>query len=64
MIGAYLSHIDDEFAEKKTAVGDLVRNLAIEHGSPQCLVNVNMADDPRSGAIYLTVTGTSSGGRR
>ena len=59
MIGGYLSHIDDYFAEK-TAVEDLVRNLAIEHGFPRCLVNVNMADDPRSGAIYLTVTGTSA----
>ena len=59
MIGGYLSHIDDYFAEK-TAVEDLMRNLAIEHEFPQCLVNVNMADDARSGAIYLTVTGTSA----
>ena len=59
MIGGYLSHIDGYFAEK-TAVEDLVRNLAIEHGFPQCQVNVNMADDQHSGAIYLTVTGTSA----
>ena len=59
MIGGYLSHIDEYFAEK-TAVEDLMRNLAIEHEFPQCLVNVNMADDARSGAIYLTVTGTSA----
>ena len=59
MIGGYLPHIDDYFDEK-AAVEDLVRNLAIEHGFPQCLVNVNMADDPRTGAVYLTVTGTSA----
>jgi S-adenosylmethionine synthetase len=59
MIGGYLPHIDDYFDEK-TAVEDLVRNLAIEHGFPQCVVNVNLADDPRTGAVYLTVTGTSA----
>ena len=59
MIGGYLSHIDD-YSDEKAAIEDVVRNLAIEHGLPQCLVNVNMADDPRSGAIYLTVTGTSA----
>jgi S-adenosylmethionine synthetase len=59
MIGGYLSHIDD-YLEENVAVETLVRNLAIEHGFPQCLVNVNMADDPRMGAIYLTVTGTSA----
>ncbi|MEX0842670.1 MAG: methionine adenosyltransferase [Xanthobacteraceae bacterium] len=59
MIGGYLSHIGDYFDEK-AAVEDLVRNLAIEHGFPQCSVNVNMADDPRTGAVYLTVTGTSA----
>jgi len=59
MIGGYLRHIDDYF-EEKIAVADLARNLAIEFGFPQCSVNVNMADDPRTGAIYLTVTGTSA----
>jgi S-adenosylmethionine synthetase len=59
MIGGFLSHIDDYFAEK-TAIENLTRNLALEHGFPQCSVNVNMADDARSGAIYLTVTGTSA----
>jgi S-adenosylmethionine synthetase len=59
MIGGFLSHIDDYFAEK-TAIEDLTRNLALEHGFPQCSVNVNMADDARSSAIYLTVTGTSA----
>jgi S-adenosylmethionine synthetase len=58
-IGGFLSHIDDYFDEK-TAIEGLMRNLALEHGFPQCSVNVNMADDARLGAIYLTVTGTSA----
>jgi S-adenosylmethionine synthetase len=59
MIGRYLSHIDDYFDEK-AAVEDLLRSLAIEHGFPQCSVNVNVADDLQKNAIYLTVTGTSA----
>jgi S-adenosylmethionine synthetase len=59
MIGQYLSHIDDYLSEK-AAVEKLARVLAIEHGFPQCSVNVNMADDPQKGTIYLTVTGTSA----
>ena len=59
MIGAYLSHIDD-YLNAKAAVEDIVRDLAIEHGFPQCSVSVNLADEPQTGAIYLTVTGTSA----
>jgi len=59
MIGRYLSHIDD-YCGEKAALENLVRNVATEHGFPQSLVNVNSADDPQEGAIYLTVTGTSA----
>jgi S-adenosylmethionine synthetase len=59
MIGRYLSHIDD-YLDEKAAVENLLRGLAIEHGFPQCTVNVNMADDLQKNAIYLTVTGTSA----
>jgi S-adenosylmethionine synthetase len=59
MIGGHLSHIDDYFHEK-TAIEDLMRDLALERGFPQCSVNVNMADHARLGGIYLTVTGTSA----
>jgi S-adenosylmethionine synthetase len=59
MIGGFLSHIDEYLAEK-AALETLVRNLTIEHGFPQCSVNVNMADNPQKGAVYLTVTGTSA----
>jgi S-adenosylmethionine synthetase len=59
MIGGHLSHLDD-YLDEKAAVKNLVRNLAIEHGFPQCSVDVNRADDPHKGTIYLTVTGTSA----
>lgn len=59
MIGRYLPHIDD-YLGAKAALEDFVRNLGIEHGFPQCGVQVNAADDAQSGAIYLTVTGTSA----
>lgn len=59
MIGNYLASSDDYFQEKAT-IGDFVRMVATEHGFPQCSVNVNQADDPKTGSIYLTVTGTSA----
>ncbi len=34
--------------------------MAAEHGFPVCEVDVNSADRPASGDIYLTVTGTSA----
>lgn len=59
MIGKFLSHIDDYFDEK-TAMENLVRGLAIEHGFSRCAVDVNVADDRPNNAVYLTVTGTSA----
>jgi S-adenosylmethionine synthetase len=59
MIGTYLAHLDD-YLEEKSAVEALVRELAIAHGFAKAAVSVNSADDPASGAIYLTVTGTSA----
>jgi S-adenosylmethionine synthetase len=59
MIGRYLAHIDDYFAEK-VAIETMVRELAAKHGFSSCRVGVNIGDDPGSGAIYLTVTGTSA----
>jgi S-adenosylmethionine synthetase len=59
MIGGFLSHID-EYLVEKAALETLVRNLTIEHGFPLCSVNVNVADNPQNGAVYLTVTGTSA----
>jgi S-adenosylmethionine synthetase len=59
MIGRYLAN-GDEYFQATSTVGDLVRTVAVEHGFSQCSVKVNAADDPRTGAIYLTVTGTSA----
>jgi S-adenosylmethionine synthetase len=59
MIGRHLRHIDDYRAEK-AAIAELARELAAAHGFAVCDVAVNSADDPGSGRIYLTVTGTSA----
>ncbi|GIK97821.1 MAG: S-adenosylmethionine synthetase [Alphaproteobacteria bacterium] len=59
MVGRYLASSDDYFREK-AEIGELVRTIANEHGFPRCAVNVNQADDPQTGTIYLTVTGTSA----
>lgn len=59
MIGRFLSHINDYF-DAKAALENLVCNLTIEHGFPLCSVNINVADNPQNGAVYLTVTGTSA----
>jgi S-adenosylmethionine synthetase len=59
MIGRYLAHIDDYFAEK-AAIKKIVLDLAMQHGFSQCDVSVNAADNPSEGSVYLTVTGTSA----
>lgn len=59
MIGGYLSHLDD-YLEEKAGVETLAHTLAVEHGFPQCSIDVNRADDPHKGSIYLTVTGLSA----
>ena len=59
MIGRHLINIDD-YLYRTAALGALAKNLAAAHGFPACEVDVNSADQPASGAIYLTVTGTSA----
>lgn len=59
MIGRYLSGIDD-YVEQKTALAGWVRECASEHGFIDSEIVINAADDPRSGIVYLTVTGTSA----
>ena len=59
MIGRFLANID-EYLEQKALLDKMVRDLANEHGFPSCSVGVNAADSLASGAIYLTVTGTSA----
>jgi len=59
MIGRYLSNLDEYLAET-AAIRRKVQDLAEESGFDECRVHVNAADDPASGAVYLTVTGTSA----
>jgi S-adenosylmethionine synthetase len=51
--------VDDYLAEK-AAIEKAVLDLAVRHGFSACEVSVNAADQPSTGAIYLTVTGTSA----
>jgi S-adenosylmethionine synthetase len=59
MIGRWLRHIDD-YLDEKREVELLVRELAGRSGFSDCEVAVNAADQPSSGSVYLTVTGTSA----
>ena len=58
MIGKHLAHLDDYCAEK-LILERIARSLAAEYEMPDCKVSVNAADNVSSGAVYLTVTGTS-----
>lgn len=46
--------------QRRRRLGIGVRAAAMEHGFPVCDVDVNAADNPAEGAIFLTVTGTSA----
>jgi S-adenosylmethionine synthetase len=59
MIGRHLVSVDD-YLDQKAELGRLARNMAAEHGFQSNEVDVNSADQPASGAVYLTVTGTSA----
>lgn len=59
LIGGHVQHLNDYFAEK-TSIQALMQELALQHGFETCEATINSADDPSTGAIYLTVTGTSA----
>lgn len=59
MIGRYLAHSDDYFAET-SELRTLVAELARQPGFTESEVDVNAADGASQGALYLTVTGTSA----
>jgi S-adenosylmethionine synthetase len=59
MIDRHLANLDDYLAET-TAIRRKVQDLAADCGFDDCQVRVNAADDPTSGSVYLTVTGTSA----
>ena len=59
MIGRHLPDLDRYLAEI-AEIRRQVERLAEESGFSGCDVRVNAADDPASGSVYLTVTGTSA----
>ena len=59
MIGRHLSNLDDYLAET-AAIRHKIQDLAADCGFDECRIHVNAADDPASGSVYLTVTGTSA----
>jgi S-adenosylmethionine synthetase len=59
MIGHHVPHPDDYFAEK-TSIERLVQELAVRHGFSTIEAAINSADEPSTGSVYLTVTGTSA----
>lgn len=59
MIGRHLVDLDAYGAEV-AAIRRKAMDLAAECGFEACSVQVNAADDPAAGSIYLTVTGTSA----
>ena len=59
MIGRHLSHIDD-YREAKASVAKLANETASQVSRRELAVAVNAADDPSSGSVFLTVTGTSA----
>ena len=50
------------YEARKAALAERVADLAREHARRPVEVAVNTADDPTSGGVYLTVTGTSAEG--
>ncbi|WP_245477900.1 MULTISPECIES: methionine adenosyltransferase [unclassified Mesorhizobium] len=59
MIGRYLRHRDDYLSEK-SELRKLSAQLAERYGFSDCEVDINAADGPSVGELYLTVTGTSA----
>jgi S-adenosylmethionine synthetase len=59
IIGKHLAHLDDYLGEK-ASIERLVRELAGQHGFASAEIAINAADHLPTGAVYLTVTGTSA----
>jgi S-adenosylmethionine synthetase len=58
MIGRHISRLDD-YLNEKASIERLVQGLVDDCGL-EGKVPVNAADDPPTGSVYLTVTGTSA----
>jgi S-adenosylmethionine synthetase len=59
LIGGHIARLDD-YLHETSSIERLVRELIGEHGLMTGQISVNSADEPLTGNIYLTVTGTSA----
>ena len=59
IVGRHVGHLDDYLSEK-ASIERLARELAAQHGFTTAEITINAADHLRTGAVYLTVTGTSA----
>lgn len=59
MVGRYLQNADEYESERKAISSEIAR-IASAMGVENVRVDVNTADNPKTGSYYLTVTGTSA----
>jgi S-adenosylmethionine synthetase len=59
IVGQHVAHLDDYLGEK-ASLERLARELAAQHGFTTAEIAINAADHLPTGAVYLTVTGTSA----
>jgi S-adenosylmethionine synthetase len=59
IVGRHVTHLDDYLGEK-ASLERLARELAAQHGFTTAEIAINAADHLPTGAVYLTVTGTSA----
>jgi S-adenosylmethionine synthetase len=59
IVGRHVAHLDDYLGEK-ASIERLVRELAGQHGFTTAEIAINAADHLPTGAVYLSVTGTSA----
>jgi S-adenosylmethionine synthetase len=59
IVGRHVADIDDYLGEK-ASIERLARELAAQHGFTTAEIAINAADHLPTGAVYLTVTGTSA----
>jgi S-adenosylmethionine synthetase len=59
LIGRHLRDLE-HYLERRAAVSETAREVAEAAGFREPAVHVNAADDPATGSVYLTVSGTSA----
>ncbi len=59
LVGRFVESLT-HYTDAKRVIADMACQTAKQHGADTVTVDVNTADDPASGSVYLTVTGTSA----